>query len=157
MTMTEIKKVQGDINHLKATLEHTQTVLEEKVAKASTTERKVEKLQEQINELWCYQADLESLQLTERKIVDLEDRSRRNNLRVDGTSEKENETQDECEQEVQSFIKDKLVIAEKIVIERAHRIKKQGNIENPEKPRIKVCRFFSYNDKTNILKNAKKL
>ena len=92
MTMTEIKKVQSDINHLKASLEHTETVLEEKVAKASTTERKVEKLKEQINELWCYQADPESLQLTERKIVDLEARSRRNNLRVDGTSEKENET-----------------------------------------------------------------
>ena len=44
MTMTEIKKVQSDINHLTASLEHTETVLEEKVAKASTTERKVEKL-----------------------------------------------------------------------------------------------------------------
>ena len=47
-TMTEIKKVQSNINELKASLEHTETVLEEKVAKA---EKKVEKLQEQINEL----------------------------------------------------------------------------------------------------------
>ena len=46
ITMTEIKKVQSDINDLKASLEHTETVLEEKVAKA---EKKVEKLQEQIN------------------------------------------------------------------------------------------------------------
>ena len=42
ITMTEIKKVQGDINGLKASLEHTKTVLEEKVAK---TKKKVEKLQ----------------------------------------------------------------------------------------------------------------
>ena len=42
ITMTEIKKVQSDINELKASLEHTETVLEEKVAKA---EKKVEKLQ----------------------------------------------------------------------------------------------------------------
>ena len=48
ITMTKIKKVQSDINELKASLEHTETVLEEKVAKA---EKKVEKLQEQINEL----------------------------------------------------------------------------------------------------------
>ena len=34
ITMTEIKKVQSDINELKASLEHTETVLEEKVAKA---------------------------------------------------------------------------------------------------------------------------
>ena len=47
ITMTEIKKVQSDTNQLEASLEHAETVLEEKVAKA---EKKVEKLQEQINE-----------------------------------------------------------------------------------------------------------
>ena len=112
--MTEIKKVQNDKNELKASLEHTEIVIEEKVAKA---EKKVEKLQEQINDLFDYQADFERLEFTERKIVELEDRSRRNNLRIDGITEKENETWDECEQEVQSLIKDKLGIAENIVIE----------------------------------------
>ena len=48
ITMVEIKKVQSDINELKASLEHTETVLKEKVAK---TEKYVEKLQEQIIEL----------------------------------------------------------------------------------------------------------
>ena len=72
ITMTEIKKVQSDINELKASFEHTETVLEEKVAQA---EKKVEKLQEQVNELWDYQVDTERLELTERKIVDLEDQS----------------------------------------------------------------------------------
>ena len=154
ITMTEIKKIQSDINELKASLKHTETVLEEKLAKA---EKKVEKLQEHINELWDYQVDPERLEFTERKVVKLEDRSRRNNLRIDGITEKENETWDECEQEVQSLIKDKLGIAENIVIERAHRIKKKGNSENPGKPRTIVCRFLNYKDKTNILKNAKKL
>ena len=41
ITMTEIKKVQSDINELIASLEDTETVLEENVAKAET---KVEKL-----------------------------------------------------------------------------------------------------------------
>ena len=154
ITMTEIKKVQSDINELKASPEHTETVLEEKVAKA---EKKVEKLQEQINELWDYQIDPERLEFTERKIVELEDRLRRNNLRIDGITEKENETWDECEQEVQSLIKDKLGIAENIIIERARRTKKKGNSEKPGKPRTIVCRFLNYKDKTNILKNAKKL
>ena len=53
-----------EINELKASLEHTETVLEEKVAKA---EKKVEKLQEQINELWDYQIDPERLEFTEKK------------------------------------------------------------------------------------------
>ena len=86
ITMTEIKNVQIDINELKASLVHTETVLEEKIAKA---EKKVEELQGQINQLWHYQVDPERLELTERKIVDLEDRSRRNNLRIDGISKKE--------------------------------------------------------------------
>ena len=93
ITMTEIKKVQSAINELKASLEHTETVLEVKVAKA---EKKVEKLQEQINELWDYQVDPERFEFTERKIVELEDRSRRNNLRIDGITENENGTWDEC-------------------------------------------------------------
>ena len=66
ITMTEIKKVQCDINELKTSLEHTEAVLEKKVAKA---EKKVEKLQKQINELWDYQVDPERLEFTERKIV----------------------------------------------------------------------------------------
>ena len=63
IAMTEIKKVQRDINELKASLEHKKTVLEEKVAKA---EKKVEKLQEQVNELWYYHVDPERLEFTER-------------------------------------------------------------------------------------------
>ena len=47
--MTEIKNAQNDINELKASLEHIETVVEEKVAKPK---KKKEKLQEQINELW---------------------------------------------------------------------------------------------------------
>ena len=47
-TMIEIKNAQSDINELKASLEHTERVMEEKVAKAG---KKVEKLQEQINKL----------------------------------------------------------------------------------------------------------
>ena len=64
ITMTEIKKVQNDINELKASLEHTGTVLQEEVAKV---EKKVEKLQEQNNELWDYQVDPERLGFTEKK------------------------------------------------------------------------------------------
>ena len=67
------------------------------------------------------------MEFTERKIDELEHRSRSNNLRIDGITEKENETWGGCEQEVQSLIKDKRGIAENIVIEGAHRIKKKGN------------------------------
>ena len=48
-------------------------------------------------------------------------------------------------------------IAETIVIEQPHRIKKKRNSENPGKSRTIVCRFLNYKDKTNILKDAKKV
>ena len=67
-----------------------------------------------------HQVDPERLEFTERKTFELEDPSRRNNLHIDGITEKENETWNECEQKVQSLIKDKLGIAENIVTERAH-------------------------------------
>ena len=66
--MAEIKKVQSDINGPKESPEHTETVLEDKVAEA---EKKTEKLHEQITALWDYQEDPERLELKERKIVDL--------------------------------------------------------------------------------------
>lgn len=118
ITMTEIKIVQSNINDLKVRLKHITTVLEEKVAK---TEKKLETLKEQISESWDYQVDPGILKITERKLVDLEDRSWGNNLCIDRISKKENEIWDECYQEVQSVIKDKLGIEiyKNIVIERA--------------------------------------
>ena len=92
-----------------------------------------------------------------KKIVDLEDRSRRNNLRIDGKREKENETWNECKEEVQSLIKDKQGIAKNIVIEWAHQIMEKGNSGNPGKPRTIVCQFLHYKGKTKILKNVKSL
>ena len=118
ITMTEMKIVRSNINDLKVRLKHITTVLEEKVAK---TEKKLETLKEQISESWDYQVDPGILKITERKIVDLEDRSWGNNLCIDRISKKENEIWDECYQEVQSVIKDKLGIEiyKNIVIERA--------------------------------------
>ena len=118
ITMTEMKIVRSNINDLKVRLKHITTVLEEKVAK---TEKKLETLKEQISESWDYQVDPGILKITERKLVDLEDRSWGNNLCIDRISKKENEIWDECYQEVQSVIKDKLGIEiyKNIVIERA--------------------------------------
>ena len=92
-----------------------------------------------------------------KKVVDLEDWSWRNKLRIDGIREKENKTWDKYEQENQSLVKYKLGIAENVVIERVRQIKKKGNSKNPGKPITIACQFLKYKDKTNILKNAKKL
>ena len=44
------------------------------------------------------------------KLIELEDRSRRNNLRIDGLIEKTNENWNDCEKKVQEVLRHKLSI-----------------------------------------------
>ena len=81
-------------------------------------------------------------------LIELEDRSRRNNLRIDGISEVSHETWEMCEDSVKDLIKTKLEINDEIEIDRCHRM---------GKPKSIVCRFLRFKDKQKILSNAKKL
>ena len=60
---------------------------------------------------------------------DLKDRSRRDNLRIDGIAEVENETWEQTEEILQNLFKEKLLL-ENISVERAHRV---GNKEKNNK------------------------
>ena len=84
---------------------------------------------------------------------DLEDRSRRDNLRVDGLKEIDNETWEKTEEILQQMIRDVLEL-EGINIERAHRVGNKSNEKNA--PRTIVAKFSSYKDKLAILSVAKK-
>ena len=56
----------------------------------------------------------------------MEDRSRRNNIRVEGIPSRENEGWDVAEEKLRKVVKDKLNI-ENVVIERAHRVKENND------------------------------
>ena len=112
--------------------------------------------------LFSLKKDIEVIQTTkpswaieiENKLVDLEDRSRRNNLRINGIKEGKNETWEECEERVNCFLEEKLDMdTSEIWIERAHRVgeKKRGQ------ERQIVVQFNSYKNKLDILRNCKKL
>ena len=88
------------------------------------------------------------------KLIELEDRSRRNNLRIDGIKEKPKETWEECEENVQEMIKENLGITEPTETDRCHRISKR---KKPNRPRTVICRITKFKDKQKILKNAKYL
>ena len=89
----------------------------------------------------------------QEKIVDLENRSRRNNLRVDGITEHANETWQVYEEKIKELLKNRLQLKEDIKIESAHRTGK--GIEG--KPRTIVFKLLSYKDKSLILGCAKRL
>ena len=61
------------------------------------------------------------------KLIELEDRSRPNNIRIDGIEEKQYEAWDRCEEKVQQVIKDRLGIEDEVEIHRYYRMKKSGN------------------------------
>ena len=54
------------------------------------------------------------------KLIELEDRSQRSNIRIDGIEEKQYETWDRCEEKVQKVTKDKLSIEDEVEIDHCH-------------------------------------
>ena len=89
---------------------------------------------------------------TKKKLADLEDHSRRNNLRFAGLQEETNEAWEKSESIITDFVKEKLEIEEDILIERAHRTGKiQGNDGTRNRKRTTVVKFLNFEDKLRIL------
>ena len=135
---------------LKQSLEFTEDTMKEKM---NDLQSENEKLKINMKELYEYRIDPE---FVENKLVELEDRCRRFNLRIDGVKETSNGTWEKCEEYLETLFKDKLGIEENIIIERAHRTKSSSEGRR-SKPRTIFCKFHNYKDKVKVLKNAKKL
>ena len=146
ITMEEIKKSQEQIKELKKEV----TVLKSSV---EHTDADLNDLNGRADEIYDYQVDPEYVA---NKLIDLEDRSRRNNLRIDGISESRNETWKGCEEEIQKVFNEKLSV-KNVQIERANRSKRSKSNNNSGKPRAIVCKLLNCKQKEEILRNTKKL
>ena len=110
LTNQRLDNLSKEIADLKESLEFTQEETEEKFSKLN------EKITSMERNLFSLKKDIEVIQTTkpswaieiENKLVDLEDRSRRNNLRINGIKEGKNETWEECEESVNCFLEEKL-------------------------------------------------
>ena len=102
-----------------------------------------EKFKTKKKELYEYQIYPE---FVENKPVELEDRSSRCNLRIDGVKETSNETWEKREEHLETLFKDKLGIEENIIIERAHSTKSSIREGRRSKPRTIFCKFHNYKD-----------
>ena len=146
----QIAELKKEINELRQSIEHTENVLEDKVA---LVEQNLVHIEGRVQEMYDYQLDPAFI---EDNLINLEDRWRRNNLRVNSIKERPNETWEDCEKELHTLFKESLGIEEEVVVERAHRVKTDKNKKgNP--PRTIICRILNYKDKVKILRNAKKL
>ena len=156
VTMKEIRKSQDEIKDLrkeitefKESLEFTENELHGKIKKL---EEKHESIKKTVDEIYNSQVDSDFVY---DKLIDLEDRSRRNNLRIYGISESKYETWEKCEEKVDEVFREKLGL-DNIHIERAHRAKR-GKNDKSIKPRTIVCNLLSFRGKKLVMKIVKKL
>ena len=82
ITMNEIKKLKQEISELKRSLDFTEDVLEKRVEKF---EENMKDVNVRIRDIYEYQVDPNYVL---EKLVELQDRSLRNNLRIDGIKRK---------------------------------------------------------------------
>ena len=144
--MEEIKKSQEQIKELKKKVRDLKSSVEH-------TDADLNDLSDLVDEIYDYQVDPEYVT---NKLIDLEDRSRRNNLRIDGMSELRNETWEECEEKIQKVFNEKLGV-KNVQIERAHRSKRSKSNNNSGKPRTIVYKPLNYKQKDEMLRNTRKL
>ena len=148
--MKEIKDLKAEVSDLKDSLEFTENVIEKKVEKLET---ELDDLEDKVQEIWDYQINPDYIQ---HKLVELGDSSRRNNLRIDGIEEEEGETWEISKAKATKVFKEKLGIDKDIMIELAHRTKRNYKDEDKKRPRT-VLRLANFKDENIILKNVNKL
>ena len=86
-------------------------------------------------------------------LIELEDRSLRNNIRIDGIAEDQHESSHECEEKVPEVIKGKLEIQDPLEIDRCHGMGKHKR----NRPRTIIFKLKKFKDKQKILQNARNL
>ena len=85
--------------------------------------------------------------------------SRRNNVRVDGTEEDENETWENTENKLRSFLYDKLENTDELYIEREHDVTRREGVKfhSNNTTRTIVAKFLDYKEKEEVMRRHYKL
>ncbi|XP_065681574.1 uncharacterized protein LOC136095214 [Hydra vulgaris] len=89
------------------------------------------------------------------KLAELEDRSRRNNLRFNGVEESENESWEDGEKKIQEVLKSKFGFTNNLEIERAHRTGKKE--KGVKKNRTIIVKFLNYKERNAVFEKFIKL
>ena len=94
----------------------------------------------------------------EQKLIDLDDRSRRNDLIGDGILEIAEISWEDCEEKLQQLLPEKLGLEFPTEIERAYRMSsRQNNMNNGDNPRTIICILLRYKDNIKFLQKVNKL
>ena len=95
--MNKIKNLKQEISELKSSVDFTEDVLGKKVEKL---EENMKDVDARIRDIYEYQVDPNYVLV---KLAELEDRSLKNNLRIDGINEEKGEAWEMCETKIKKF------------------------------------------------------
>ncbi|XP_065650357.1 protein unc-13 homolog C-like [Hydra vulgaris] len=144
-SMEKIKSLEKDVFDIKESLNFHEELIEKKI-KNNIESIEKERVAKNIAHKNIEFTDLKN------KLREIEDRSRRNNLRINGLKENENETWMESETKVIKVFEQTLGV-KNVKIERAHRC----GCRDAKKPRTIMIKLLDYKDIVEILKNSFKL
>ena len=122
--------------------------------------KKLKSIDKRLEEIKLDKINEDLVTKTKKKLADLNNSSRQNNLRFDGFQEEINETWKESESIVTDFVKEELGIEEDILIERAHHTGKIQRIDGrANRKRTIAVKFLNFKNKSRVLHTfrAKKL
>ena len=139
-TNQRLNEISGEVLEFTKSLELTQGEVKEEITCIKDDLNQVKTDLQELGE------DVLDPDYVTNKLIELEDRSRRNNIRIDGIEDDQ---------------KEKLGLENEVEIERCHRMKKknkdQSNNERRSHPRTIVCKLLRFKDKQKIIQNSKKL
>ncbi|XP_065650983.1 uncharacterized protein LOC136079190 [Hydra vulgaris] len=143
----ENKNLKNEVSDLKKSVEFVSDKYENLLLEIDVSKKTAMSSVYQLNDT---KINIENDNVIKDKLAELEDRSRRNNLRFNGIEEKEIETWQETESKIREILKTKLGLNGNIEIERAHRVgKKVMGVKRIN--RTIVVKFLNYKDKNAIL------
>lgn len=137
-------EVKDDVKKLKDSSSTLEAQMKELRQENLVIQRELQQLKAETD---CLQKKLNE---ADRKIDDLESRTKRNNLLFFGFPKKANETTDDCEASVSSFLKHELEIPDTIEFDRVHRLNNRNDAPI-------IARFTFYKDRVKVMKAKYKL
>ena len=142
--LTLINEIRSKSDDLTLSLETSQSIWEKENKKLK---EELKNLRNDLNEKDDY---------LKNKLRILEDRSRRNNIRVEGIPVSENEVWEVTEEKLRNVIKEEVGI-ESVDFERAHRVKRNADNNDDMSSKLPtiVAKLLHYKDKQDILHEAK--
>ena len=143
---TRLNICQKDTKEFKQSLEFSQKDIDE----LKPCKTKLAEIEDDIEDIY------DSIDYHMDKLEYLENQSRRNNIRIDGILEEENESRDTTEEKVKKFLAEKLNPEEALHVERAHLV---GRVVSGSRrrPRTIVCKLRDFKQKEKILKMTRRI